>query len=222
MGDFSHIPILEVAHKLLGEEGPRSTSREKHFSDHGGLFINEEKGVWHSHANDIGGDVVALVQYVLKRDFREATTWLREQGYERRPSNNGHDRPQYQKPNGRSKAQRRLVTTYPYCAPEGQVAYSIDRYDPKSFSQWRVIDGDRVNGISGGTYEHVNGVWHKCNGKDPRPGAEVREFPAIEPVPYRLPELLKSNLKAGILITGGQCADDHAELHTLIHLSGSS
>jgi hypothetical protein len=39
--DFKSIPVIEVARELLGEETPeQSTAEEKHFPDHGGLFVN--------------------------------------------------------------------------------------------------------------------------------------------------------------------------------------
>jgi len=196
-GDFSHIPIIDVAHKLLGQEGPRSTSREKHFAGHGGLFINPEKGVWRSHGDDIGGDVVKLVMHTKGCDFLGAVSWLEAEGYERRPSNGSGG--------SHSHTPRKLVITYDYRREDGEAVYHVDRFDNKTFSQWRTIDGERVNGIVADTYERSqSGVWFRLKGRDTRAGPITRVFPSVEPLPYRLPEYLKSDLRASVLIPGGE------------------
>ena len=58
--------------------------------------------------------------------------------------------------------------------------------------------------MTGGLYERRSpgGPWYKVKDQ-PRPGAEVRDFPAVTPVPYRLPELLASD-DAPILICAGE------------------
>jgi Protein of unknown function (DUF3987) len=202
MGDFSHIPILEVAHKLLGKEGPRSTAREKHFPENGGLFVNPDKGLWRSHRDELGGDVVSLVMHAKGCDFLGAATWLEGEGYDRRPSN-GHGKPY--RPNGHANVPRRLEITYDYCNENGEATYHVDRFDNKTFSQWRTIDGDRVNGIVADTYERSpNGAWFRLKGQRPRDGALTRAFPPVDPVPYRLPEYLTSDPRSSVLIPGGE------------------
>jgi hypothetical protein len=178
--DFHSIPVIEVARALLGEESrERSTRNEKHFPDHAGLFVNVEKNRWYSHGNQVGGDAVALIRHVTECDFGAARRWLSTNGYI--DGENFTPRRQF----------RRLVTTYDYCDADGTV-YHVDRWLPKGFSQWREVDGERINGISGGVYERnpFNRQWYKVKDK-PRAGNETREFPAVRPVPYRLPRLIQ-------------------------------
>ena len=85
--DFSLVPVIDVARKLLGDEDrERSTGVEKHFPDHGGLFVNIEKNRWYSHVNEKGGDAVSLVRFATGCDFQAAVAWLRSRGYIARPT----------------------------------------------------------------------------------------------------------------------------------------
>ena len=131
--------------------------------------------------------LASLVRFVTGCDFPAAVSWLRANGF--LPE-------QYQRP------PRRVFATYDYVDGDGEVVYHVDRYEPKDFRQWREIGGERVNGVTAGNYERSNGVWYKVKDNKPRAGAETREFPAIVPVPYRLPEVLKSD--APVLIPGGE------------------
>ena len=185
--DFGAIRVIEVAHEILGEETrERSTATEKHFGDHGGLFVNTKKNKWYRHGNETGGDALNLICFVKGCNPSAGVSWLRSRGYL----------------NGVAPVQKRLVATYDYVSRDGEVLYHVDRFEPKAFSQWREINGVRVYGVSGGLYERRSpcGPWHK---DQPRPGAEVRDFPAVTPVPYRLPELLASD-DAPISICAGE------------------
>jgi hypothetical protein len=187
--DFSLVPVIEVARQLLGDENrERSNGEEKHFPDNGGLFVNVQKNRWYSHGNQTGGDAASLVRFVTSCDFQAALSWLRTNGF--LPE-------QYQRP------PRRVFATYDYVDADGEVVYHVDRYEPKGFSQWREIAGERVNGVVAATYERSgSGPWYRVKDNKPRPGNEVRNFPAVEAVPYRLPDLLKSD--APVLIPGGE------------------
>jgi 5S rRNA maturation endonuclease (ribonuclease M5) len=188
--DFKSIPVLEVARELLGDESrERSTSTEKHFPDHGGLFVNVNKNRWYSHGNGTGGDALNLICHVKGCDPAAGISWLKSHGHIQQPQ------PQT----------RRLIATYDYVDQNGIVRYHIGRCEPKSFRQWREIDGERINGVVAGLYEKSRfngGGWYRVKDK-PRLGAETRTFPAVEPVPYRLPELLQSG-NAAVLIPGGE------------------
>ena len=105
----------------------------------------------------------------------------------------------------------RLVCTYKYETAVGEPAFFVDRIHlvndkgerlGKKFSQWRKIGNyGCVHGITEGTYEQRhNGEWFRLNGKSR--GRDERNFPAITPVPYRLPELLASS--GMVLIAGGE------------------
>jgi hypothetical protein len=80
--DFSLVPVIDIARELFGQEGrERSTDKEKHFPNNGGLFVNVQKNKWYSHGNAIGGDAVSLICFATSCDFQGALAWLRSRGY---------------------------------------------------------------------------------------------------------------------------------------------
>ena len=161
----STIPVIEVARILLGSENrERSTRDEIHFHGHNGLFVNPGKNKWFSHGENVGGDAIALIRHINKCTFKDALDWLRAHGFE--------------KYLGEQLASKRVAATYNYLAADGTVAYRVDRYEPKGFSQWREISGERVNGVKAGLYQRTEfgGPWRVVKDQ-PRPLAEVRSFP---------------------------------------------
>ena len=53
--DYSLIPVIDVARELLGQETrERTTANDRHFDDHGGLFVNLKKNKWYSHGEQNG------------------------------------------------------------------------------------------------------------------------------------------------------------------------
>jgi hypothetical protein len=190
--DYGLIPVIEVANILFGQErGDRTSGDERHLANHGGLFVNTKKNRWYCHGESKGGDAIALIQFATGCDFKGALDWLRSQGF--------------QSYLGGAPCPQTLVETYDYVDASGNVVYSVDRYkDPKSFRQWREIDGERVNGVSAGLYERskFGGPWYAAK-NGPHLNVETREFPAITPVPYRLPELIQRADRA-VLIPGGE------------------
>ena len=189
--DYSPIPVIEVARILLGSENrERSTHDEMHFHGHSGLFVNPKKNKWRSHGEGVGGDAIALIRFATGCDFKGALDWLRANGFE--------------KYLGERPAPKRVVATYDYVTADGTVAYHVDRYEPKFFSQWREIDGERVNGVKAGLYQRTEfgGPWRTVKDQ-PRPLAEVRNFPAVTPVPYHLPKLI-ARANDPVLIPAGE------------------
>ena len=187
--NLDDIRVIDVARELLGSEDlGRSTSQEKHFKGHGGLFVNIGKNKWYSHGAEKGGDATALICFVTGCEFSAAVAWLRSHGFI----------------GPAASLKSRVVCTYAYADGNGVVRCYVDRHEPKRFSQWREVDGERLNGVTGGLYERSRSgdAWWRVKDK-PRPGAETREFPAIIPVPYRLPELLQSS-EQPVLIAGGE------------------
>jgi hypothetical protein len=76
--DYSLIPVLDVARELPGHESrERSCANEKHFADHGGLFVNIKKNRWYSHGNATGGDAINLIRFANSCDYKAAFDWLR-------------------------------------------------------------------------------------------------------------------------------------------------
>jgi 5S rRNA maturation endonuclease (ribonuclease M5) len=191
--DYGLIPVIDVARELFGQaSGERTVGDERHFDGHAGLFVNLKKNRWYCHGESTGGDAIDLIRFANACDYKAAFDWLRSHGYERFLG----ERPTPQ--------QRRVVSTYNYIDESGG-GYHIDRSLPKSFSQWRMVDGERVNGVAAGLYERSpfgNRAWYRVK-DEPRPGAETREFPSANFVPYRLPELIASG-DAPVLIAGGE------------------
>ena len=81
--DYSLIPVIDVAHELLGQETrERTTANEKHFPDHGGLFVNLKKNSGIATAKATGGDAIDLIRFANGCDYKAAFDWLRSHGYE--------------------------------------------------------------------------------------------------------------------------------------------
>ena len=202
--DFSPIPVIEVARILFGpEDRQRSTTNEVRFPDRGGMTVHPGKNKWHCHSEGVGGDAIALIQHANKCTFREALDWLRSQGFEKYL---GEAR----------KKPRTLVATYHYQDASGAVVYHVDRFDDKSFGQWREINGERVNGVGAGVYERTRSGaqwWFAKN--QPRPLAEVHSFPAAAPVPYHLPELIVRPNDPVLIPAGEKDADNLLSLGLL-------
>jgi hypothetical protein len=122
--DYKLIPVIDVAHALLGQETrERTTANERHFDGHGGLFVNIKKNRWYSHGNQAGGDAVGLIRFALGCDYKAAFDWLRSNGYEsflgERPS------------------PKRPVKEYDYTDESGARLYQTVRFEPKDFRQRR-------------------------------------------------------------------------------------
>jgi Sigma-70, region 4 len=127
--DYSLIPVINVARQLLGDEGrERGTAEEKHFPNHGGLFVNIKKNRWYSHGNTKGGDAIALIQFANGCDHRAAFDWLRANGYE-----------SYL---GERPAPKEIVATYDYEDENGDVLFQAVRFNPKDFRQRRRVNGE--------------------------------------------------------------------------------
>jgi hypothetical protein len=122
--DYSLIPVIEVAHELFGQESrDRSTGTEKHFPDHGGLFVNLKKNRWYSHGNGTGGDAISLIRFALDCEAKGAFDWLRSHGYESFL--------------GERRQPKKIVKEYDYEDEHGARLYQVVRYEPKAFRQRR-------------------------------------------------------------------------------------
>jgi hypothetical protein len=141
MTDLHAIPVIDVAHELLGQENPeRSTKTERHFPNHAGLFVNIEKNKWFSHGNAAGGDALDLVRFINQCDFKGGTDWLRSHGHiEQRRAVNGH---------------RQLVAIHEYTDETGAVLFCKLRFDPKEPNGF---EQRRPDGNGGWIYD-LNGV----------------------------------------------------------------
>src|SRR6478672_7987792 len=122
--DYSLIPVIDVAHELLGQESrERSTDNEKHFDGHGGLFVNLKKNRWYSHGNATGGDAINLIRYAHGCDCKAAFDWLRSHGYESFL--------------GERPTPKKILQEYDYTDENGARLYQTVRFEPKDFRQRR-------------------------------------------------------------------------------------
>ena len=122
--DYSLIPVIDVARLLFGSEArERTRGDERHFPDHGGLFVNIKKNRWYSHGNAAGGDAIALIRFATGCEYKAAFDWLRSNGFETYL--------------GERPATKREVRPYDYTAENGAPLYQVVRYEPKDFRQRR-------------------------------------------------------------------------------------
>jgi putative DNA primase/helicase len=122
--DYSLIPVINVARQLFGQESREgSHGDEKHFPDHGGLFINTQKNRWYCHSQSKGGDAIDLIQFANGCDYKATFEWLRSNGY----ASYLGERP----------APKTIVATYDYVDENGALLYQTVRYEPKEFRQRR-------------------------------------------------------------------------------------
>src|SRR5262249_48087304 len=69
--DYSLIPVINVARQLFGLESREgSHGDEKHFPDHGGLFVNAKKNRWYCHSQSKGGDAIELIRFTTGCDYK--------------------------------------------------------------------------------------------------------------------------------------------------------
>jgi putative DNA primase/helicase len=114
------------------------------------------------------------------------------------------------------QVKRRVVATYDYRDETGKLIFQVQRTDPKGFWQRRphpMLAEHWIYGLNGGWYspsEKNPKSWTYSN--EQKPGG--REFGDIEPMLYRLPELLASAEKKQpvILVEGEKDVETLREL----------
>ena len=191
-----------VARDLFGEENKALSvaGKELRFGKQGSISVNLESGQFYDHEKGEGGGVLWAIAREKGRPIEGggAVEWMREQGYYlpddgpvtaaprsgARLDPVGNWLPPAVPDNGR------LTKTYDYVDRNGALAYQVCRYDwpdsnsakghGKTFLQ-RMPDPAKANGWA-----------YKVRGR-------------IEPVPYRLPELIE-DVRAGrpIFIVEGE------------------
>ena len=116
--DYGRIPTIEVARKIFGIEDPKGSTRtEKHFPNHGGLYVNIEKNRWYCHSEGKGGDAIDLIRFEADCDFRGALDWLRSHGFEA-----------YAGAAPKKVTQlRTVVARYDYTDTDGELLYQVIR-----------------------------------------------------------------------------------------------
>ena len=82
-----------------------------------------------------------------------------------------------------------IKQVYSYTDESGNELYQVCRMEPKSFRQRRMIDGEWVWGLCGGTYYRGISGWYRTN----RNGTtETKQFPSCRMVLFQLQLIVKS------------------------------
>lgn len=187
---FSQYAVA-VARDLLGAENQQLSSKtEIRFGSHGSLSVDVAKGTWFDHSDNLGGGVLDLIKRETGKAGREAVQWMRENGYHIEDRDGGNFTPGASAASSANKGRYdeagnwlpprvpehgKLTKVYDYTNPDGSIRYQVARFDwddpahpkghDKTFVQ-RVPDPDR-------------------------PGRFSYKVKGIEPLPYRLAELLE-------------------------------
>ena len=156
--DDDFAPLMrDVAHCLFGDpNGDLSSKTELRYGSRGSLRIDLEKGVWKDHETGDRGGVIGLIQREQHCSKAEAYQWLLDQKLVE-PKN--------------PRQLKREVASYQYRDAEGKLIYTVVRFEPKDFRQFRPhpsIPDQRVWGLKAGTYvQHRNNKadWVKATDK---------------------------------------------------------
>ena len=130
--------------------------------------ITPEKNLWHCFGCDVGGSVIDLHMKLNGISKGEAMRDLSPGGGTPRSGNGSVP------PSGKSKQPEkeplREIAAYDYHDATGKVVFQVVRFEPKTFKQCQIVDGQRVWNMEG-----------------------------VERVPYRLPELLADPLSIWVV-----------------------
>lgn len=108
-----------------------------------------------------------------------------------------------------SKGGKKIVNEYMYRDIQGNVLFEKVRFEPKNFTQKRLIDGATIWGLDGGIYYETfkgSNAWSKKK----RDNVATKEFPVCEPVIYNLPEVIQAvkDGKPVFIVEGEKDADN--------------
>jgi len=167
-----HLASLGI--RLRGQGNERTATRcavSAHKNDHWCVSVNVDRQIWHCNDHDVGG---SIIDWMMLERGRSESEIIRELGDElermhptRAPA-----------PAAASPGPRRIVATYDYTDPQGNLIFQAVRYVPKEFRQRRP---DREGGW----------IWN---------------MEGITRVPYRLPEVLTA--ETVVITEGEKDADN--------------
>lgn len=146
---------------------------EWRYGTHGSLALQVDKGTWYSHEEESGGGVLDLIQRETGAASIADAIRWLETQGYEQPSE-PPARPAARPAAAKPKPRARIVETYDYCDENGELRYQVVRMEPKDFRQ-RKPEGD--------------GWSWKVKG--------------LDPLPYRLPDII-ARPKASILIVEGE------------------
>lgn len=160
-----------------------------HSGDRDSFSVNASTGMWHCHSEcAAGGDIINFE--VRFGDCDTATAIKRIEDL--LGTDLGDERPKVETA---PRPERKVVAVYSYLNKSNQLVYQVVRFEPKSFYQRRPNSHDSKKWVN-----HLGE--HKCeNGQI---------LPAIEPIIYNLPAVVKSKLI--VIVEGEKDADALKEL----------
>lgn len=161
--------IEQVARHYLGEPNAKlSKGNELRWGTYGSFSVSKNKGTFFDHENGVGGGTIDLV-----RMFEPASI-------------NGNIPDVLEKKFGIAKRVQPTLTPakylarqYDYYNEDGELAYQIQRFEPKTFRQRRP------------------------DGKD----GWIYNMDGVSPVPYNLPEIMLNPDAPIFVVEGEKCAD---------------
>jgi putative DNA primase/helicase len=200
-----------VARALFGDPNAQHSKPGKpRWGSKGSLAIDEVRGVWFDHENQIGGGVLDLIAREKSVSGPDAIEWLKSIGC----AVNGAS-----KTNGAGKSanslERKLLETYDYLDFDGTLVLQVRRVGfienaklkmtvagkPEKTFQQRRPDPDNpkawIWGIRAGEYmrKAPGQDWYPFNEErwERLPATRERQtFPAAKIIPYRAPELIEA------------------------------
>jgi len=161
--------------RLRGQGNERTATRcpmSQHRSDHWCVSVNVDRQIWHCNDHDVGG---SIIDWMMLEGSRSESDVIRDLAaeLERNPAPQSTNNHQPSTP-----TQRRIVATYDYTDPQGNLIFQAVRYVPKEFRQRRP---DREGGW----------IWN---------------MEGITRVPYHLPEVLTA--ETVVITEGEKDADN--------------
>jgi Toprim domain-containing protein len=202
--------MLAVARALFGDPNAQHSKPGKpRWGSKGSLAIDEARGVWFDHENQIGGGVLDLIEREKQLSGADAVEWLKSIGCQvgaRKPKTNGATAP--------NTPTRKLIEAYDYLDVDGSLVLQVRRIGflengklklragkPEKTFQQRQPDPNNhkawVWGISAGEYmrKAPGQDWYRFDAQrwENLPATRERKtFEAAKIIPYRAPELIEA------------------------------
>ncbi len=187
--------IKAVATELWGTPQKGGTKTETRFGS--GRTINESKGSFWVHGEDVGGGVLDLIVHEGKADSRkDAVGWLRDHGFhieDNREPQRGSNRNAGPTDDGRDKPRMQIVKTWDYVDEKGDLIFQVCRLE---------------NGLT--TPDGKKEKSYRQRRPDPskRDGWDWKTA-GVRLVPYRLPEITEAMAQGAVIyiVEGEKAAD---------------
>ncbi|MGV7219237.1 AAA family ATPase [Bradyrhizobium sp. UFLA05-112] len=179
---ISSTAFAELARMLLGEPNRAlSSEHELRYGARGSLSVNLGKCTWYDHEIGAGGGALELVTRETRLVGADRLDWLKQRGLHLFED---------VRPSGKATTRQRsptIVATYDYVDQGGELLFQVCRFEPKDFRQRRKPrPDDPPDTIKGGWVWSVKG---------------------INPVPYRLTDVIENDDRVICIVEGEKDVD---------------